>query len=351
MGELFRPMPEKEAAELVRVAHEDLGVTLFDTAPFYGFGASELRLGAGLRGCGIGVGDGTTSFGRERVQISTKVGRVLRPGAKERFMFAGGAEFHETFDYTGAGIDASLEQSRCRLGMSKADFLVIHDLEPERHGDDGGVDRRLDELAGAGAGWSRLEALREQGQVGAVGAGLNRLDMAQRFWDRGIDVDFFLVAGRLTLLENGADEEGVGPAVRAFLEECERRGTALLVGGVFNSGILATGADDPASKFDYAAAPDRVRARVRKLEAVCQAHGAELRTAALQYPHYAHGQAQDPREAGSAAEAQPARGSGTVAAIIPGADDVASLRANAASLAEPLPEALWEDLRGEGLVE
>ena len=119
------------------------------------FGASELRLGAGLRGCGIGVGDGTTSFGRERVQISTKVGRVLRPGAKERFMFAGGAEFHETFDYTGAGIDASLEQSRCRLGMSKADFLVIHDLEPERHGDDGGVDRRLDELAGAGAGWSR----------------------------------------------------------------------------------------------------------------------------------------------------------------------------------------------------
>lgn len=266
-------------------------------------------------------------------------------------MFAGGAEFHETFDYTGAGIDASLEQSRCRLGLSKADFLIIHDLEPERHGNAGGVDRRLDELAGAGAGWSRLTALRDEGHIGAIGAGLNRLDMAQRFWDRGIDVDFFLVAGRLTLLENGADEEGVGPAVRAFLDECKRRGTTLLVGGVFNSGILATGADDPGSKFDYAAAPDQVRNRVRKIEAVCRAHGVELRTAALQYPHYAHGQAQDPGEVEQVAEAQAAKGSGRVAAIIPGADDVASLRANAASLAEPLTEAFWGDLRGERLVE
>lgn len=336
MAELYRSVPEQEAIDMVRYAHDTGGITLFDTAPFYGFGLSELRLGAGLRHCGIG--HGADEWGWEKVQISTKVGRVLQPGAKERFMWAGGLAFHEHFDYTAPALEESFAHSRARLGAPSADFLIIHDLEPERHGEDG-IHRRLDELATKeGGGWEWMQSQRDTLKtVGGLGAGLNRLDMAWHFWERGIDVDFFLVAGRLSLLENPAnDADGVGERVRDFLAECERRDTRVLLGGIFNSGILATGPDDADAKFDYGAAPAHVVARVRRLEEVCSAHNVPLPAAALQYPHARHGQGAE-------------HGSGRVAAIIPGVDSLQQLQQNLELLDEPLPQALWDDLRSEGL--
>jgi D-threo-aldose 1-dehydrogenase len=255
-------------------------------------------------------------------------------------MWAGGLAFAESFDYTRPGLDESLRQSRARLGAPNADFLIIHDLEPERHGDQG-IHTRLDELAtDEGQGWKWLCEQRDDAKtIGGIGAGLNRLDMAWEFWNRGIDVDFFLVAGRLTLLENTKTDGPIGESVTRFLEECKKRDTRLLLGGVFNSGILATGPDDPSAKFDYGAAPAHVVERVRAVKAVCDAHSTPLAAAAMQFPMARHGQAGD----GAAV------GSGQGAAIIPGVDSVAQLRQNLELLEKPVPEALWRDLITEGL--
>lgn len=312
----------------------------YDCGQVRRFGLSELRLGSGLRAAGVGIGSKPDEFGWDQVQISTKVGRVLQPHSGDRQMWAGGLAFAESFDYTAPGLDESLRQSRARLGAPASDFLIIHDLEPERHGVEG-IHTRLDELASdEGRGWQWLVEQRDDAKtIGGIGAGLNRLDMAFEFWNRGIDVDFFLVAGRLTLLENTADGGKVGELAAEFLAECKKRDTRLLLGGVFNSGILATGPDDPNAKFDYGAAPEHVVQRVRAVKAVCDAHNTPLAAAAMQYPLARHGQAGD----------RPAAGSGVAAAVIPGVDSVTQLQQNLSLLETPAPEALWADLAREGL--
>lgn len=317
-----------------------------------GYGLSEMRLGAGFRAAGLGTAREGPS-GLEKVVICTKAGRVLLPGAGARDQWQGGAPFHVQFDYTADGLARSLEQSMLRIGTDRIDYVVIHDLEHDRHGEDG-VPKRLDELSKSG--WKYLSDLRSKGSltlmvdrvtsddddpdgdmgavtgvIGGIGAGLNQLVMASRFVvERGFDMDFFLVASRLTLLENLSKSHPEADKVAAFLDMCRKNDVRLLIGGVFNTGVLAVGSRAPDAKFNYGRIPDDIRKRVARLERVCDAYGVPLPAAALQYPHAFH--------------------SDVVAAVIPGCDHVKMLRQNLQNLAMPVPKGLWDDLRSESLI-
>jgi D-threo-aldose 1-dehydrogenase len=308
LGELFVRVDEATAAATLQAAW-DAGVRYFDTAPYYGRGLSEIRTGRFL-----------DNQPRSEFVLSSKVGRWFfppsRPDEFDAGFWAGGLRFDHVHDYSYDGLMRSYEQSQMRLGMNRIDLLLIHDLDFWFHTTEAKVAAYLGQLFTSG--WRALEQLRAHGLIRGVGAGINELGMMPRFLDM-VGVDFFLVALRYTLMEQDVLE--------AEFPYCERAGVGVVVGGVYNSGITASGAV-PGAKYNYADATPEVMERVRRIEAVCKAHGAPLAAAALQFP-LAHP---------------------IVASVIPGAVSPGQARQNAENLRHPIPAAFWTDLKREGLL-
>ena len=252
IGSLFTEVSDQDAAEAVAAAW-DGGIRSFDTAPHYGLGLSERRLGAALR-----------ERPRAEYTVSTKVGRLLvpTPGATGRDDqgFAVPATHRRVWDFSADGVRRSLEQSLLRLGLDRVDTVLIHD--PDDH-----AEQALTEA------YPALERLRAEGVVGAIGVGMNQTALPTRFV-RETDLDVVLLAGRLSLLDgSGLDE---------LLPEAARRGVSVVVGGVFNSGLLAD--PRPGATYEYTAAPDQLLGRALRLQQVCERHGVPLRAAAARYP-------------------------------------------------------------------
>jgi D-threo-aldose 1-dehydrogenase len=301
LGGLYESVSDDEAGATIERAWE-LGVRFFDTAPLYGHGLSEQRLGAALR-----------PRPRGEYVLATKVGRLLRAGAPpDESQLSGGLErwkgvppVNPVFDFSHDGVLRSVEESLERLGLDRVDVLHVHD--PDEHHEEA--------LLGA---YRALDRLRAEGTIGAVGAGMNQVDALVRF-AREADFDCFLLAGRYTLLDQSASAE--------LLPLCAERGIAVIVGGVFNSGILA--GPRPGATYDYSVAPPELVERARRIEGVCARHGVPLKAAALQFPL-----------------AHPA-----VTSLLLGPRSVAELEENLALLRLELPAELWQDLRGEALVD
>lgn len=297
IGNLYTSVTDDDATGAVDAALR-AGVRLFDTAPLYGHGLSERRLGRALAG-----------HPRGQLVISTKVGRRLRTAtdAVDGGLFADVPPAEPYFDYSYDGVMRSFEESLERLGLERIDLLLIHDADDR--------DRFRAVMEG---GYRALESLRAAGVVGAIGAGLNDTASCLRFVEAA-DLDCFLLAGRYTLLEQESLDE--------LLPLCEGRGIGVILGGPFNTGVLATGAIDGAT-YDYAPAPARILERVSRIEAVCREHGVPLPAAALRFP----------------------LGHPAIASVIPGARSAAEMERNAALMRSPVPGALWDRLKAERLI-
>jgi len=310
LGNIVDIITEPEAEATVDAAW-DAGVRYFDTSPWYGRGLSERRIGSSLYR--------RPANGRI---ISTKVGRLFTApadpaafAASER-SWPNGLHFEHRYDYSYDAIMRSYEDSLQRLGVNRVDALIIHDLDLVNLGSEERVRHHLDELSGGG--WRALESLKAQGVIKAIGAGVNRRGTIGPFLER-FDLDFFLVATPYTLVEQGIlDDE---------FPACEARGVGIVIGAVFATGILATGAV-PGARYNYQpATPDELD-RVRKMEAVCAGYGVPLAAVALQFPlHHP-----------------------LVASVIPGAFSPGQVRQNVANMRQEIPEALWGDLKAGGLI-
>lgn len=299
IGNLYREVDDDAARDVVDAAW-DGGVRWFDTAPHYGLGLSERRLGAALH-----------DRPRSAYRVSTKVGRVLDPnphpgGTDAADGFAVPAHSVRRWDPTPAGVERSLTASLERMGLGHVDRLYLHD--PDVYD--------LDE--GLRVGVPALVALRESGVVSDVGVGVNSVAAALRAV-RETDIDVVMIAGRYTLLEQ--------PAAVELLPECQRRGIRVVAAAVFNSGLLAA-ADPSRAHYDYASVPVEVARRVEALRRVCDSFGVALPSAAMQYPLR-----------------HPA-----VSEIAVGTSRAAAIRADIAALHEPIPVELWQTLESEGLV-
>ena len=306
LGDLYQRVPEDDAREMLSRGWE-LGVRLFDTAPLYGSGLAEHRTGGLLR-----------TKPRSEFVVSTKVGRhyVPAPSGANRGNWAGGLEFNQVLDYSYDGAMRAFEQSLLRLGLARVDVLLIHDVDVHTHGSREECDRYFD-LAMEGA-YRALIELRQAGDVSAIGVGVNEADMCARFARAG-DFDCMLLAGRYSLLEQ--------PALDEFLPLCTQKNIGVLAGGVYNSGILASG-PRAGSKYNYAEAPADVRTRVARLGEVCRAHGVPLAAAAIQFP----------------------LGHPQVSSIVIGAVSSGEIRQNFELMSVSIPDALWSDLKSEGLL-
>jgi D-threo-aldose 1-dehydrogenase len=245
LGGLYETVEDAAAAAAVEHAWE-LGLRLFDTAPLYGSGLAEQRVGSALR-----------TRPRSELVLSTKVGRLLRPGLPAQAIFHGTPPLGPVFDFSYDGVRRSLEESLERLGLDRVDVALIHD--PDDHYDEA--------IRGA---YPALERLRSAGVVTAIGVGMNQTALLCRFAREG-DFDCFLLAGRYTLLDRSAADD--------LLPLCLERGIAVIAGGVFNSGVLASG-----STYDYAPAPPSVLASAKRLRAICAKRGVPLEAAAIQFP-------------------------------------------------------------------
>ncbi|AMJ63866.1 pyridoxal 4-dehydrogenase [Bosea sp. PAMC 26642] len=305
LGDLYSRLDEAEAVATVEAALAG-SVTLIDTSPLYGHGLSEHRIGAALR---RGAGSG--------VVLSTKVGRVAQPfaGRGDGSGYLGGLPHGMRFDYSYDGAMRSLEQSALRLGVDRLDVVLIHDVDIWTHGADAIEARFKEAMDGA---YRALESLRAAGAVKAIGVGVNEAQMCERFARAG-DFDTMLLAGRYSLLEQ--------PALASFMPLALEKGIGLMLGGVFNSGILATG-PVPGAKYNYKPAPPDILARVAAIETVCARHGVPLRRAAL---HFALG--------------HPA-----VVSLVMGAVSPAEVEDQIAELSAAVPPALWVALKTEGLL-
>ncbi|MFP3610769.1 aldo/keto reductase [Paraburkholderia sp. SIMBA_050] len=307
LGGLYRDLSDEEAHATVAAAW-DAGVRYFDTAPHYGNTKAEHRLGDALR-----------RYPRGDYVLSTKVGRRFVPRTtpyEGKEGWQNPLPFEAIYDYTHDGILRSFEDSQQRLGIVDIDILLVHDIGRATHGDENPhYWRQLTE----GGGFRALDELRSAGAIKAVGLGVNEgaviLEAMAEF-----DIDCALLAGRYTLLEQTTLDD--------LLPACEKRGVSILLGGAFNSGILARGVEGDL-KFNYGDAPRAVIERVARLQAVCREHGVPLAAAALQFP-YAH----------------PA-----VATVLTGARSADELRENAASFEQPIPAELWSALRDQGLLD
>ena len=274
----------------------DLGVRYFDTAPLYGHGKSEGFFGRGL-----------ASADRDTFVLSTKVGRVLNPTAAglDAGAWVDPLPNEVVFDFSRDGILRSIDDSLRRLDMDRIDVALIHDPD----------DHQGQAIAEA---FPTLAELRSQGVIRAIGAGMNQWEALARFAVEG-DFDCFLLAGRYTLL----DQSGLSE----FLPLCQRKGISVILGGPYNSGILASDLSGDATYF-YAETPPEVLDRARRIKSVCDRHAVPLKAAALQF-----------------GLAHPA-----VAATIPGARSVAEVEENVTMVQHRIPDSLWDDLRREGLI-
>jgi len=305
IGNIFRPVPDEESRAMIETSWE-AGVRYFDTAPMYGHGLAELRTGEGLRW-----------KPREAYVLSSKVGRLLRPARRADIDFAPWADaapFIMRFDYSYDGTMRAFEDSLQRLALERMDICFIHDIDVFTRG----AEQPAVFAAAMDGCWRALERLRREGVVKAIGVGVNEWQVCHAALQQR-DFDCFLLAGRYTLLEQDALDE--------FLPLCEARGAAVVVGGGFNSGILATGAR-PGAKYNYAPAPADVMQKVARIEAVCAAHDVPLPAAALQF-----------------VVAHPA-----VPAFIAGTRTVAQLRQNLAWFSHPIPPDFWAELKATGLL-
>jgi D-threo-aldose 1-dehydrogenase len=307
LGDMRGVIPETQSDLTLEAAYAS-GIGYFDTAPWYGCGKSEHRLGRVLR-----------TKPRGSYVLSTKVGRVFyRPRNLGQFEPRQGAlEFELRFDYTRDGVFRSYEDSLQRLGVNTVDALLIHDLDAGYHGEDG-VAVRLDELSEKG-GYAALEELKRSGEIRAIGAGINVTGMIPRFLER-FPLDFFLVAMPYTLLSQEALERE--------LPLCQERGAGVVIGAPFASGILATGAEASNATYAYRPPESPVVEKTRRIAAACERHGVPMGAAALQFPL-----------------AHPA-----VASIIPGPNTPAQVRQNLAWMRHEVPAALWTELKDEGLI-
>jgi D-threo-aldose 1-dehydrogenase len=298
IGNLYRPTSDEDAREALDAAW-DAGIRYFDTAPHYGLGLSERRVGAALR-----------RRPREDVVVSTKVGRLLEPVAEvtgdDDEGFAVPATHRRRWDFSRDGVLRSLEASLDRLGLERVDVVFVHD--PDEH--------YREVLEGA---YPALHELREQGVVRAVGAGMNQSRMLADFV-RHTDMDLLMLAGRYTLLEQDALDD--------LLPACVERGVAIVAAGVFNSGLLARTRPSEGAKYNYEEAPPELVDRARRIAEVCERHDVTLPAAALAFPL-----------------AHPA-----VASVCVGARSASQILRNATLLETAIPEELWAELRAEGLL-
>ncbi|MEV6170769.1 aldo/keto reductase [Streptomyces sp. NPDC051954] len=296
LGNLFTEVTDEQADEAVAAAWQQ-GIRYFDTAPHYGLGLSERRLGAALR-----------EHPREAYTISTKVGRRLEPSDAPGDDLANGfavpATHHRVWDFSADGIRRSLDASLERLGLDRVDAVYLHD--PDDH-----AEQAFRE------GYPALEKLRAEGVVGAIGAGMNQVEMLTRFV-RDTDVDVVLCAGRYTLLDQSA--------LTDLLPAALARGTSVVVGGAFNSGLLAD--PKPEATYNYAQAPAELLDRALRMKSVADRHGITLRAAALAY-----------------CAVHPA-----VACVLVGARSAAEVRDCAEQFATEVPAAYWQELRETGLL-
>lgn len=308
LGNLYRKIEEADAQAALDAAYS-AGIRFFDTAPQYGLGRSEQRFGRAIE-----------RFGRGNIQLSTKIGRLLvdcDPDEVTPEAFFDVPQKRIVFDYTYDGVMRSYEASRNRLGVAHADVLLVHDVCVFSQGSQEKSDEKIRELFDRG-GYRALTELRDAGEIAAIGAGVNEWQVCERLLGLG-DFDGFLLAGRYTLLEQDALE--------TFLPLCEKRDVGIILGGPYNSGILATGPVEGAM-YNYAPADPHILDKVRKLEAVCRAHNVPLIAAALQFVF----------------------GHPNVKTVIPGMVSPAEVQANVTVLETPIPMDLWSDLKGEGLI-
>ncbi|MDI5976969.1 aldo/keto reductase [Amycolatopsis magusensis] len=297
LGNLYTAITDEVAAATVERAWEE-GVRYFDTAPHYGLGLSERRLGAVLAG-----------LPRDEFVVSTKVGRLLEPdppgaGRRDDQGFDVPATYRRVWDFSRDGVRRSLEESLGRLGLDRVDIVYVHD--PDAH-----FAAALDEALPA------LIELREEGVLGAVGVGMNQAAMPAEFVRRS-DLDVVLIAGRYTLLDQRALDE--------LLPLCRERGVAVVAAGVFNGGILAT--PTPGAMYDYAEAPAELVERAARIAEVCAHHDVELPQAAIALP----------------------AGHPAVAAVVLGAHTPSQVSANLARARRPVPASVWPDLADSGLL-
>ena len=301
LGNLLTAIPETEALAAVHAAWE-AGIRHFDTAPHYGAGLSEHRMGGVLR-----------QYPRAEYTLSTKIGRMLDPVPQVPEFddnFQQGLSFRRRLDYSHDGCLRSIEDSLQRLGLSRIDIVYVHDCAPDWLGESW-IEHFEVAMTGAAVALTRL---REQGVIGGWGFGVNVVEPCLRALQRA-DPNIFLVAGRYTLLDHAALGE--------LLPLCEARGAKVVIGGPYNSGLLAGG-----ETFNYERAPPEIVARAKRLSSVCARHGVDLKAAALQF-----------------CVAHPA-----VAAVIPGARSAAEVLENAAMMQAEIPKALWAELKAEGLL-
>ncbi|MET7733120.1 aldo/keto reductase [Streptomyces sp. NPDC005402] len=296
IGNLFTEVTDEQAHEAVNAAWQS-GIRYFDTAPHYGLGLSERRLGEALR-----------AFPRSEFTVSTKVGRRLEPstdgGDDLANCFAVPATRRRVWDFSADGVRRTLEASLERLGLDRVDVVYLHD--PDDH-----AEQAFRE------GCPALEKLRSEGVVGAIGAGMNQTEMLTRFV-RETDVDVVLCAGRYTLLDQSALTELLPAAVQ--------RGVSVVIGGAFNSGLLAD--PRPEATYNYAQVPADLLDRALRMREVAERHGISLRAAALAF-----------------CAAHPA-----VASVLVGARSAAEVRDAADQFATPVPPAFWQELRDTGLL-
>ena len=310
MGGFRATISDAEAVKLTDDGY-DAGIRYFDTSPYYGYGRSELRMGAALR-----------EKPRDSYVLSTKIGRVMhamKPGEKPPADFRenGLPGFAPVYDYTYDGVMRSLEHSHMRLGLQKIDIALIHDVDFWTTKDRAVLEERFRTVMDSG--YRALDELRRAGIIGAIGVGINEADTSTRFVKAG-DFDCMLLAGRYTLLEQGALEE--------FLPECTKRHVSVILGGPYNSGIL-TGGVKPGATHDYVAAPAALIEKAQKIEAVCTRHGVPLGAAAMQFPLF-----------------HPA-----FCAVIPGALSTAEVKQNVSHMSVRIPVELWSELKREQLLD
>jgi D-threo-aldose 1-dehydrogenase len=307
IGGLYRAVSDADAAQVLEHAWAG-GVHYFDSAPLYGYGNAERRLGALLQ-----------ARPRNEFVISTKVGRLLVPthdvpqdadvdhqardGVDDAF-YADTPPFRPVFDYSYDGALRSVEESLRRLGLDRIDVLYIHD--PDDHWE-----------AAIGGAYPALHRLRQEGVVGAIGAGMNQSAMLARFAREG-EFDVFMVAGRYTLLDHASIED--------LVPLCRAKGIAIAAAGVMNSGILAN--PRPGATFNYAPAPPEVLHRAQRIAAVCERHGVPIRAAAIQFPL-----------------AQP-----VVATLVSGVRTIEHFDDYPRFMAIRIPDDFWAELRAEGLI-